>query len=81
MVRSTPRLACQPPYEIQIAVQKIVLWKMFAPGPGDLLEKLSTIAIPSYAILSPDGKVVASFGKGMTTDTQESLASLTARPA
>ena len=30
--------------------------------------------------LYPDGNVVASFGKGMTTNTQDFLAFLTAKP-
>ena len=44
-------------------------------------EKFSTVAIPYYAIVDPDGNVVSTFSKGMTKDTQEFLAFLTAKPA
>ena len=44
-----------------------------------LRTKFSTVAIPYYAILDPDGKVVAST-KGITKDTAEFLAFLCGFP-
>jgi thiol:disulfide interchange protein len=78
-----------PRPEIAAAASKLVLVELYTDGTDKESEenqklqdeKFSTVAIPYYAILDPDGKVVASFDKGMTKDTREFLAFLTARPA
>ena len=78
-----------PRPEIAEAAKNLVLVELYTDGTDKESEenqklqdeKFSTVAIPYYAILDPDGKVVASFAKGMTKDTQEFLAFLTARPA
>jgi thiol:disulfide interchange protein len=78
-----------PRPEIAEAASKLVLVELYTDGTDKESEenqklqdeKFSTVAIPYYAILDPDGKVVASFAKGMTTNTQEFLAFLTTRPA
>jgi thiol:disulfide interchange protein DsbD len=78
-----------PRPEIAEAAGKLVLVELYTDGTDKESdenqklqdEKFSTVAIPYYAILDPDGKVVASFAKGMTKDTKEFLAFLTARPA
>jgi thiol:disulfide interchange protein DsbD len=78
-----------PRPQIAEAARKLVLVELYTDGTDKESEenqklqdeKFSTVAIPYYAILDPDGKVVASFAMGMTKDTQEFLAFLTARPA
>jgi thiol:disulfide interchange protein len=78
-----------PRPEIAEAASKLVLVELYTDGTDKESEenqklqdeKFSSVAIPYYAILDPDGKVVASFAKGMTTNTQEFLTFLTARPA
>ena len=78
-----------PRPEIAGAARKLVLVELYTDGTDKESEenqklqdeKFSTVAIPYYAILDPDGKVVASFAKGMTKDTREFLTFLTARPA
>jgi len=78
-----------PRPQIAEAAKKLVLVELYTDGTDKESEenqklqdeKFSTVAIPYYAILDPDGNVVASFAKGMTKDTQEFLAFLTARPA
>ncbi len=78
-----------PRPEIAEAAKNLVLVELYTDGTDKESEenqklqdeKFSTVAIPYYAIIDPDGKVVASFAKGMTKDTQEFLAFLTARPA
>ena len=78
-----------PRPEIAEAASKLVLVELYTDGTDKESEenqklqdeKFSTVAIPYYAILDPDGKVVASFAKGMTTNTQEFLAFLTTHPA
>ena len=78
-----------PRPEIADAASKLVLVELYTDGTDKESEenqklqdeKFSTVAIPYYAILDPDGKVVATFTKGTTTNTQEFLAFLTARPA
>jgi thiol:disulfide interchange protein DsbD len=78
-----------PRPEIAEAARKLVLVELYTDGTDKQSEenqklqdeKFSTVAIPYYAILDPDGKVVASFAKGMTKDSREFLAFLTARPA
>ena len=78
-----------PRPQIAEAASKLVLVELYTDGTDKESEenqklqdeKFSTVAIPYYAILDPDGKVVASFAEGMTTNTQKFLAFLTARPA
>ena len=78
-----------PRPEIAEAASKLVLVELYTDGIDKESEenqklqdeKFSTVAIPYYAILDPDGKVVASFAKGSTSNTQEFLAFLTAHPA
>jgi len=77
-----------PRPEIAEAAKHLVLVELYTDGTDKESEenqklqddKFSTVAIPYYAILDPDGKVVASFAKGMTTDTREFLSFLTSRP-
>jgi thiol:disulfide interchange protein len=78
-----------PRPQIAEAASKLVLVELYTDGTDKESEenqkledeKFSTNAMPYYAILDPDGKVIASFAKGMTTNTQVFLAFLTARPA
>jgi thiol:disulfide interchange protein DsbD len=78
-----------PRPEIAEAAKSLVLVELYTDGTDKESEenqklqddKFATVAIPYYAILDPDGKVVASFAKGMTTDTKEFLDFLTARPS
>ena len=78
-----------PRPEIAEATKNLVLVELYTDGTDPESEenqklqddKFSTVAIPYYAILDPEGKVVASFGKGMTTDTKEFLEFLTTKPA
>ena len=78
-----------PRPQINAAAKNLVLVELYTDGTDKESEenqklqedKFATVAIPYYDILDPDGKVVASFSKGMTTDTQEFLAFLTAKPA
>ncbi len=78
-----------PRPEIAEAAKNLVLVELYTDGTDKESEenqklqdeKFSTVAIPYYAIIDPNGKVVASFAKGMTKDTQEFLTFLTARPA
>jgi thiol:disulfide interchange protein DsbD len=78
-----------PRPEIAEAAKNLVLVELYTDGTDKESEenqklqdeKFSTVAIPYYAIIDPDGKVVASFAKGMTKDTQEFLTFLTTRPA
>jgi thiol:disulfide interchange protein len=77
-----------PRPEIAAAARNLVLVELYTDGTDKESEenqkledeKFSTVAIPYYAILDPDGKVVASFAKGMTKDTKEFLTFLTSRP-
>ena len=78
-----------PRPEIAEAASKLVLVELYTDGTDKESaenqkledEKFSTNAMPYYAILDPDGKVVASFAEGLTTNTQKFLAFLTTRPA
>jgi thiol:disulfide interchange protein len=77
----------RPP--IAEATKSLVLVELYTDGTDKESEenqklqddKFKTVAIPYYALMDPDGNVVATFEKGMTTDTQEFLTFLTARPA
>ena len=77
----------RPP--IAEAAKSLVLVELYTDGTDKESEenqklqddKFMTVAIPYYALMDPDGNVVATFGKGMTTDTQEFLTFLSTRPA
>jgi thiol:disulfide interchange protein DsbD len=78
-----------PRPEIAEATKNLVLVELYTDGTDKESEenqkledeKFASNSMPYYAILDPDGNVVASFAKGMTKDAQEFLAFLTARPA
>jgi thiol:disulfide interchange protein len=78
-----------PRQPIAEATKSLVMVELYTDGTDKESEenqklqddKFKTVAIPYYALMDPDGNVVATFDKGMTTDTQEFLAFLTARPA
>lgn len=69
--------------EIRAAMQGFVLVELFTDGTDEssrlnqeFEEKtFGTVAIPYYAIFTPDGKVIASF-PGLTRNPQEFLAFL-----
>lgn len=77
-----------PKPEIVAALKDLVLVKLYTDGddaPSKANQKLederfATIAIPFYAVLDPDEKVVASFDH-RTTNTVEFLSFLKSRPA
>jgi thiol:disulfide interchange protein len=77
-----------PRPEIAAAANQLVLVELYTDGTDAVSEanqklqdeKFSTVAIPYYAIMDPDGNVVATFDKGMTKDTKEFLTFLTAKP-
>jgi len=76
-----------PRPEISAALKDLVLVELYTDGTDKASEenqkvqdeKFSTVAIPYYALLEPDEKVVASFDH-RTTDTSEFLGFLKARP-
>jgi thiol:disulfide interchange protein DsbD len=78
-----------PRPQIAEATKSLVMVELYTDGTDKESEenqklqddKFKTVAIPYYAIMDPDGNVVATFDKGMTTDTQEFLTFLTARPS
>jgi len=78
-----------PRQPIAAATKSLVMVELYTDGTDKESEenqklqddKFKTVAIPYYALMDPDGNVVATFEKGMTTDTQEFLTFLTARPA
>jgi thiol:disulfide interchange protein len=77
-----------PRPEISAALKDLVLVELYTDGEDAASksnqkvqdEKFSTVAIPYYALLEPDEKVVASFDH-RTTDPTEFLGFLKARPA
>ena len=77
-----------PRPEIVEATKSLVLVELYTDGTDKESEenqklqddKFQTVAIPYYAVMDPDGNVVSTFTKGMTTDTQEFLSFLTAKP-
>jgi thioredoxin-related protein len=72
--------------EIAAAVKDMILVELYTDGDDpqsrenqDLQEKtFSTVAIPYYALMDGDGKVLASF-PGLTRNPQEFLAFLTTK--
>ncbi len=77
-----------PKPEIQAAMKDLVPVELYTDGTDAASEanqkvqdeKFSTVAIPFYAIIDPDEKVIASFDH-RTTDTAEFLGFLKTRPA
>ena len=75
-----------PRPEIAAALKDLVLVELYTDGTDAASEenqkledqKFATVAIPYYAILDPDEKVVASFDR-RTTDTAEFLGFLEVR--
>ncbi len=64
--------------EVESEMAKFVLSKLYTDGEGEVYERqqqleqdlLGTVALPYYAVVSPDGKLVASF-PGLTRNTIE----------
>jgi len=64
--------------EVEAEMAKFVLSKLYTDGEGEIYERqqqleqdlLGTVALPYYAVVSPDGKVVASF-PGLTRNAAE----------
>ena len=77
-----------PRPEIAEATKQLVLVELYTDGTDAMSEenqklqddKFSTVAIPYYALMDPDGNVIAAFDKGMTKDTEEFLGFLKTRP-
>jgi len=77
-----------PRPEIAEATKSLVLVELYTDGTDAMSEenqklqdeKFATVAIPYYALMDPDGNVIAAFDKGMTKDTQEFLSFLKSRP-
>ena len=73
--------------EIQAALQHLIVVDLYTDGTDAASEanqkfeeqKFGTISIPFYALLDPDGNVVATFPQ-LTRNTQEFLAFLETRP-
>ena len=67
-----------PKKEVEAEMAKYVLSRLYTDGDGEVYERqqqleqdlLGTVALPYYAIVSPDGKVVASF-PGLTRNVSE----------
>ena len=78
-----------PRPQIAEATKSLVMVELYTDGTDKESEenqklqddKFKTVAIPYYALMDPDGNVVATFADGMTTDTQKFLTFLTSRPA
>ncbi len=77
-----------PRPEIAEATKQLVLVELYTDGTDAMSEenqklqddKFATVAIPYYALMDPDGNVIAAFDRGMTKDTQEFLGFLKSRP-
>jgi len=77
-----------PRPEIAAAVKDLVLVELYTDGTDAASEEnqkmedqmFGTVAMPFYAIMDADGKVVATFPQGLTTNTGEFLAFLKSRP-
>ncbi len=72
-----------PRPEVNAQLQKFVLARLYTDGAGQLYsnqqkmenDRFGTVALPLYAIVSPDGKTVATF-PGLTRDPKKFLAFL-----
>jgi thiol:disulfide interchange protein len=77
-----------PRPEVKEALKDLVLVELYTDGTDAVSEKnqqrqeemFKSVAIPFYALLSPDGKVVASFA-GLTKDPAQFVQFLKTRPA
>jgi len=78
-----------PRPEIAAVAKNMVLVELYTDGTDKESEenqkledeKFASNSMPYYAILDPDGNVVAGFAEGMTKDTKVFLTFLTTRPA
>lgn len=76
-----------PRPEIAAAVKDMILVELYTDGSDDVSRRnqeleqktFSTVAIPYYALMDGDAKVIASFG-GSTSNAREFLAFLSKRP-
>ncbi len=76
-----------PRPEIAAAVQDMILVELFTDGSDEISKRnqelqektFNTVAIPYYALMNGDGKVLASF-PGLTRNAQEFLTFLNTRP-
>lgn len=67
-----------PKAEVAAEMNKFVLSRLYTDGDGEVYQRqqkmeqdmFGTVALPLYAIISPDGKVIASF-PGLTRNTDE----------
>lgn len=67
-----------PKKEVQTELSKFVLVRLYTDGIGEVYERqqqmeqdmFGTVALPFYAIISPDGKTLASFS-GLTRNTSQ----------
>ncbi len=67
-----------PKKEVQAEMSKFVLVKLYTDGEGEIYERqqkfqeqtFQTVALPFYAIIDKDGKLVATF-PGLTRNTTE----------
>ena len=67
-----------PQPEVEAELSKFVLARLYTDGEGDIYTRqqqleqdmLGTVALPLYAVVSPDGKIVASF-PGLTRNVGE----------
>lgn len=69
--------------EVRAEMERFVLTSLYTDGDGEVYQRqqqmeqemFGTVALPFYAIVEPDGRVVASFS-GLTRDKAEFLAFL-----
>ncbi len=67
-----------PEKEVETELNKFVLVRLYTDGIGEVYERqqqmeqdmFGTVALPFYAIISADGKTIASF-PGLTRSTSE----------
>jgi thiol:disulfide interchange protein DsbD len=72
-----------PRPEVSHEIEKFVRVRLYTDGAGDLFqrqqqmqqEKFGTVALPLYAIVRPDGSVIATFA-GLTRNSNEFVAFL-----
>jgi thiol:disulfide interchange protein DsbD len=66
-----------PKAEVEAELKKFVLVRLYTDGEGEIYERnqqleqemLGTVALPYYAVVTPEGKVIASF-PGLTRDAK-----------
>ena len=67
-----------PKPEVDAELRKFVLTRLYTDGEGEVYERnqqleqemLGTVALPYYAVVTPEGKVISSF-PGLTRDAKE----------